>query len=72
MFNKEYMHAHLAALNYDVNKQPLGKLAQSTILQGFQALKDLAEVIAEPDGEKSMALGGLRAAVAALTSRYYT
>ncbi|KAL1761238.1 PARP-1-like protein [Schizophyllum commune] len=72
LFNKDYMHAHLAALNYDVNKQPLGKLAQSTILQGFQALKDLAEVIAEPDGEKSMALGGLRAAVAALTSRYYT
>ena len=66
------MHAHLAALNYDVNKQPLGKLAQSTILQGFQALKDLAEVIAAPDGEKSLSLGGLRAAVAALTSRYYT
>ncbi|KAI4294510.1 PARP-1-like protein [Schizophyllum commune Loenen D] len=72
LFNKDYMHAHLAALNYDVNKQPLGKLAQSTILQGFQALKDLAEVIADPDGEKSMALGGLRTAVAALTSRYYT
>ncbi|KAL1703319.1 PARP-1-like protein [Schizophyllum commune] len=72
LFNKDYMHAHLASLNYDVNKQPLGKLAQSTILQGFQALKDLAEVIADPDGEKSLALGGLRAAVAALTSRYYT
>ena len=66
------MRATLLSLNYDINKQPLGKLAQSTILQGFQALKDLAEVIAEPDGEKSMALGGLRAAVAALTSRYYT
>ena len=66
------MHAHLAALNYDINKQPLGKLAQSTILQGFQALKDLAEVIADPDGYKFQALGGLRAAVAALTSRYYT
>uniref|UniRef100_D8PU00 Poly [ADP-ribose] polymerase n=1 Tax=Schizophyllum commune (strain H4-8 / FGSC 9210) TaxID=578458 RepID=D8PU00_SCHCM len=72
LFNKDYMHAHLAALNYDVRKQPLGKLAQSTILQGFQALKDLAEVIAEPDGEKSTALGGLRTACATLTSRYYT
>lgn len=31
--------AHLSSMNYDANKLPLGKLAKSTILNGFAALK---------------------------------
>ncbi|KAK8128825.1 PARP-domain-containing protein [Apiospora sp. TS-2023a] len=37
-----------AHLNYDVNKLPLGKLSKSTILRGFQALKDLSELLGDP------------------------
>ena len=33
------MDAHLSSMNYDANKLPLGKLAKSTILNGFAALK---------------------------------
>ncbi|KAJ3001242.1 hypothetical protein NUW54_g6555 [Trametes sanguinea] len=33
------LNAHLSSMNYDVNKRPLGKLAKSTILSGFTALK---------------------------------
>ena len=33
------------ALNYDVNKLPLGKLSKSTIMRGYQALKDLSNLL---------------------------
>lgn len=66
------MNAHLMSMNYDTNKLPLGKLGQSTITSGFEALKDLAEVIESPDGAKSKALGGFRDAITQLTNRYYT
>ena len=52
------MQAHLAAMNYDVNKQPLGKLGQSTLSVGYSALKELAEIIEAPDGPKARSLGG--------------
>ena len=52
------MQAHLAAMNYDVNKQPLGKLGQSTLTVGYSALKELAEIIEAPDGPKARSLGG--------------
>jgi len=52
------MQAHLAAMNYDTNKQPLGKLGQSTLTAGYSALKELAEVIEAPDGPKARSLGG--------------
>ncbi|BEI80766.1 hypothetical protein CcaverHIS002_0112950 [Cutaneotrichosporon cavernicola] len=42
IFNAKYMNAAMADLNYDANKMPLGKLSKSTILKGFQVLKDLA------------------------------
>lgn len=31
--------AHLSSMNYDARKLPLGKLAKSTVLNGFSALK---------------------------------
>jgi Poly(ADP-ribose) polymerase, regulatory domain len=52
------MQAHLAAMNYDINKQPLGKLGQSTLNAGYSALKELAEVIEAPNGPKARSLGG--------------
>jgi poly [ADP-ribose] polymerase len=52
------MQAHLAAMNYDANKQPLGKLGQSTLNAGYSALKELAEIIEAPNGSKAKSLGG--------------
>lgn len=39
MFNTGFINAHLAEMNYDARKLPLGKLAKSTILNGFGVLK---------------------------------
>jgi poly [ADP-ribose] polymerase len=39
IFNANFINAHLAEMNYDANKLPLGKLAKSTILNGFAVLK---------------------------------
>ncbi|QRV91511.1 ribosomal protein L16p/L10e [Ceratobasidium sp. AG-Ba] len=64
--------AALSEMNYDANKLPLGKLAKSTILNGFTALKSLAEVLADPDGAKAAELGGKRQACIDLTNAYYS
>ena len=66
------MDAVLSSMNYDANKLPLGKLAKSTILNGFAALKVLSEVIGQPDGTVSKSHGGFRKAVEDLTGRYYS
>ncbi|KAH9947397.1 poly polymerase catalytic domain-containing protein [Amylocystis lapponica] len=72
IFSTKIMDAHLTAMNYNATKLPLGKLAKSTILSGFGALKTLAEVIENPDGDSAKALGGFRPAVEELTGRYYS
>ncbi|KAI0641208.1 poly polymerase catalytic domain-containing protein [Trametes meyenii] len=72
IFNSSLLDAHLSSMNYDANKLPLGKLAKSTILNGFAALKTLSEVIAQPDGDSAKSFGGFRPAVQELTGRYYS
>ncbi|KAI3603341.1 poly-ribose polymerase, partial [Moniliophthora roreri] len=64
--------ATLSALNYDANKLPLGKLAQSTILKGFAALKSLSEVIDGTDTAKIQEYGNQQAACEELTNLYYS
>ncbi|KAF2743502.1 PARP-domain-containing protein [Sporormia fimetaria CBS 119925] len=49
IFNKEYFARTMTDLNYDANKLPLGKLSTATINRGFQALKDLAALLDDPD-----------------------
>ncbi|KNZ78174.1 Poly [ADP-ribose] polymerase 2-A [Termitomyces sp. J132] len=39
IFSTSLIDAHLSSMNYDAKKLPLGKLAKSTILSGFAALK---------------------------------
>ncbi|KAL2068412.1 hypothetical protein VTL71DRAFT_16510 [Oculimacula yallundae] len=48
IFNAQYFAATMAHLNYDVNKMPLGKLAKSTIVNGYQALKNISDLINDP------------------------
>ncbi|KAJ3481381.1 hypothetical protein NLI96_g7694 [Meripilus lineatus] len=72
IFSTKLMDATLSSMNYDANKLPLGKLAKSTILNGFAALKLLSEVIQDPNGDTSKEYGGFRSAVDTLTGRYYS
>ncbi|THH21021.1 hypothetical protein EW146_g480 [Bondarzewia mesenterica] len=72
IFSISLFEAHLSSMNYDANKLPLGKLAKSTILNGFAALKVLSEVIADPTGNTATSLGGFAQACQELTGRYYS
>ena len=49
-----------------------GKLAKSTILSGFSALKELSEVINQPDSVRTRGFANFGAACEDLTSRYYS
>ncbi|CAE6529036.1 unnamed protein product [Rhizoctonia solani] len=72
IFSVSLIQAALSEMNYDANKLPLGKLAKSTILSGFTALKGIAEVLAEPNGARAVGLGGQRKACVELTNAYYS
>ncbi|CDO69839.1 hypothetical protein BN946_scf184803.g37 [Trametes cinnabarina] len=72
IFNTSLIDAHLSSMHYDANKLPLGKLAKSTILNGFSALKSLSEVISQPNGDVARNYGGFRRAVEELTGQYYS
>lgn len=45
IFNQQYFAATMNSLNYDANKLPLGKLSKATVTRGFQALKNLSELL---------------------------
>jgi poly [ADP-ribose] polymerase len=45
IFNTSYFEATMASLNYDSAKLPLGKLSKATITRGYQALKDLSDLL---------------------------
>ena len=48
IFNTSYFEATMAALNYDSAKLPLGKLSKATITRGYQALKELSDLLDDP------------------------
>ncbi|KAK7029695.1 hypothetical protein VNI00_014393 [Paramarasmius palmivorus] len=72
VFSTSIIDATLSSMNYDANKLPLGKLAKSTILKGFAALKSLSEVIDGSDNTKIQEYGSKRAACEELTNLYYS
>ncbi|KAL1740847.1 PARP-1-like protein [Schizophyllum fasciatum] len=72
IFNTALIDAHLSSMNYDANKLPLGKLSKNTILQGFTALKQLADVIKDANSEAAVQNGGQRAAIEYLSGVYYS
>ena len=65
IFNQHYFNETMAALNYDAQKLPLGKLSKGTIARGFQALKDLSVLLDKTDAAS-------RAEVEQLSNRYYS
>jgi poly [ADP-ribose] polymerase len=48
IFNTSYFEATMAALNYDSAKLPLGKLSKATITRGYEALKQLSDLLDDP------------------------
>ncbi|KAF8958954.1 poly polymerase catalytic domain-containing protein [Flammula alnicola] len=72
IFSTSIIDAHLSSMNYDAKKLPLGKLAKRTILNGFAALKTLAEVIQDPAGDRAREYGDALTACETLSSAYYS
>ncbi|KAG8707140.1 hypothetical protein FRC09_002008 [Ceratobasidium sp. 395] len=72
IFSKDVMNAHLLAMKYDANKLPLGKMSKGTILSGFAALKQISEVLDNPNGDLAKEHGGYNNACAVLSGRYYS
>ncbi|KAK9708347.1 hypothetical protein K7432_009695 [Basidiobolus ranarum] len=50
IFDREMMEQQLRSLNFNPDKMPLGKLKKSTITDGYNALKEIAEVLALENG----------------------
>ncbi|KAF9361508.1 Poly [ADP-ribose] polymerase 2 [Mortierella sp. NVP85] len=67
IFNTNMMTSQMKELDYDAEKMPLGKLAKSTILQGYEVLKQISEVInnSKPSTNNSHTL-------MELSSQFYT
>lgn len=72
IFNQAYLDNSMSALNYDANKLPLGKLSKSTILRGFQALKDLAALFDDHNLATSAHGMPYGTAVETLSNRFYS
>ncbi len=48
IFNKQYFEDTMKVLDYDADKLPLGQLSKRTLEQGFKALKDVGQLLANP------------------------
>ncbi|KIW27433.1 uncharacterized protein PV07_07170 [Cladophialophora immunda] len=48
IFNLQFFNNTMADFDYDASKMPLGKLSKKTLLKGYEVLKDLALLIADP------------------------
>ena len=63
IFDMKMMETTLTSMEYDINKMPLGKLKKKTILEAYEALKEL-------DG--FLKNGGTRADIERCSNRFYT
>lgn len=72
IFNQQYFAATMTDLNYDVKKLPLGKLSKATILQGYQTLKDLSELLNDTTLAQSKYGQSLAAATEELSNGFYS
>ena len=72
IFNQDFFAASMASMSYDSNKLPLGKLSKRTLKQGYEALKQLAELFQNPalaQDEHNMVYGD---AVSEISNSYYS
>lgn len=72
IFNKNHFMSAMASMSYDALKLPLGKLSKRTLRNGFQILKDLSELIADPALAQQKYDTSFAAATADLSDQYFT
>ena len=72
IFNQSYFDATMMEMSYDANKLPLGKLSKRTLKTGFERLKELAELLTNPELADEQHNMPFADAVAELTNSYYT
>ncbi|KAG0197840.1 Poly [ADP-ribose] polymerase 2 [Mortierella sp. GBA30] len=65
IFNTTMMNRQMKELDYDADKMPLGKLAKTTILHGYEVLKKISEVLDKNNP-------GRRDELIQLSSEFYT
>ncbi|MCJ1403491.1 hypothetical protein MMC11_006714 [Xylographa trunciseda] len=72
IFNQDFFSNTMAAMSYDANKLPLGKLSKRTLKSGFEALKELSELLSNPnlaDEVHNMSFGQ---AITEISNSYYS
>lgn len=62
----------MASMSYDAEKLPLGKLSKRTLMAGYQILKDLSELIADPSLAQSKYNTNFQSATEDLSNSYFT
>lgn len=72
IFNQDYFLSAMASMSYDAQKLPLGKLSKRTLTSGYQILKDLAELIAQPNLARTTYGSTFNTAAEDLSNRYFT
>ncbi|KAK2001053.1 PARP-domain-containing protein [Colletotrichum falcatum] len=72
IFNQKYFRDAMTSMNYDANKLPLGKLSKSTILRGFQVLKDLGALFNDPTLADSKYSSNVPQATEHLSNLYFS
>ncbi|KAI1367844.1 poly polymerase catalytic domain-containing protein [Xylaria arbuscula] len=72
IFNSEYFTNSLSDLKYDSKKMPLGRLSKAMITRGFEALKELSELLDDPSLAASRHGTGINRAHENLSNLYFT
>lgn len=72
IFNPEHFISAMASMSYDAKKLPLGKLSDRTLKMGFSVLKELSEIIADPNLAQKKYGTAYVSAAEDLSNRYFT
>lgn len=72
IFNKQNVLDTLAAMSYDANKLPLGKLGDRTLKSGFSVLKEISELMITPALAHERYGQPYGDALETLSNRYFT
>jgi poly [ADP-ribose] polymerase len=72
IFNRQNVLDTLAAMSYDANKLPLGKLSDRTLKSGFLVLKEISEIMTTPTLAQERHGQTFDDAIDALSNRYFT
>lgn len=72
IFNQAHFAASMLEMDYDANKLPLGKLSKRTLMAGYERLKEIAELMADPSLASSKHDTSIQSARSQLSDAFYT